>query len=74
MKQLLGVCILFVAVSLAFAGGNDPNDPTTWKPVRIRGNQKAPEFADIETWLNSKPLTMDELKGKVVVVHFMAFG
>ena len=34
----------------------------------------APEFAGIEEWINSKPLTMAELKGKVVVVHFFAFA
>lgn len=30
----------------------------------------APEFAGIERWLNSEPLTMRELRGKVVLVDF----
>lgn len=34
----------------------------------------APEFVDVETWLNSPPLTLAELRGQVVVVHFFAFG
>jgi hypothetical protein len=34
----------------------------------------APEFKDVTTWVNSKPLKLSELKGKVVVVHFFAFG
>jgi peroxiredoxin len=34
----------------------------------------APEFAGIEEWINSEPLKMADLKGKVVVVHFFAFG
>jgi len=34
---------------------------------------RAPEFK-VDTWLNSQPLTMAELKGKVTVVHFYAFG
>jgi peroxiredoxin/Spy/CpxP family protein refolding chaperone len=34
----------------------------------------APEFTGIEAWLNSEPLTMQSLRGKVVVVHFFAFG
>jgi peroxiredoxin/Spy/CpxP family protein refolding chaperone len=34
----------------------------------------APEFASIEAWVNSDPLTMKSLRGKVVVVHFFAFG
>jgi peroxiredoxin len=28
----------------------------------------------IEEWLNSEPLSMESLRGKVVVVHFFAFG
>ncbi len=34
---------------------------------------KAPEF-EVETWLNSSPLKMSDLKGKVTVIHFYAFG
>lgn len=34
----------------------------------------APEFAAIEEWINSQPLTMESLRGQVVVVHFFAFG
>lgn len=74
MKRTFALFLLIATVSLLDAGGNDPKDPASWTPVRIRGKQKAPEFADIETWINSEPLTMAQLKGKVVVVHFMAFG
>ncbi len=36
---------------------------------------KAPELVDSGEWLNSeKPLTLDALAGKVVVLHFYAFG
>ena len=34
----------------------------------------APEFDDTNVWLNSEPVTMESLRGKVVVVHFFAFG
>ncbi len=34
---------------------------------------KAPEL-EVETWLNSSPLKMSDLKGKVTVIHFYAFG
>ena len=34
---------------------------------------KAPEF-EVDTWLNSPPVKLSELKGKVTVVHFYAFG
>jgi len=35
---------------------------------------KAPELVDSGEWLNSEPLTMHGLAGKVVVLHFYAFG
>jgi hypothetical protein len=63
-----------LAVPAAFPQAGAKDDPSTWTPVKIKGDQPAPEFKDITAWVNSKPLTMKGLKGKVVVVHFMAFG
>jgi thiol-disulfide isomerase/thioredoxin len=34
----------------------------------------APEFAKSTSWLQSEPLTMASLRGRVVVVHFWTFG
>jgi len=34
----------------------------------------APEFTEIEAWVNSDPVTIESLRGKVVIVHFFAFG
>jgi peroxiredoxin len=34
----------------------------------------APEFIGNEEWINSQPLKLADLRGKVVVVHFFAFG
>jgi peroxiredoxin len=39
-----------------------------------RAEFKAPELIDSGEWLNSKPLSMRELEGRVVVLHFYAFG
>lgn len=33
----------------------------------------APELMPVEHWLNSKPLQLKELRGKVVLIHFYAF-
>lgn len=33
----------------------------------------APEFVPVSNWVNSNPLTLKELRGKVVLVHFYAF-
>jgi peroxiredoxin len=34
----------------------------------------APELRDVTAWINSEPLTLAQLRGRVVVVHFWAFG
>lgn len=34
----------------------------------------APEFTGLDGWINSKPLTMKELKGKVVLVDFWTYS
>lgn len=34
----------------------------------------APEFAGISSWLNSDPLTMEQLRGKVVLVDFWTYS
>lgn len=45
-------------------------------PVRIAAanQQVAPDFAGINTWFNSKPLSMADLRGKVVLVDFWTYG
>lgn len=35
---------------------------------------KAPEFAGLTNWINSEPLTMSQLKGKVVLVDFWTYS
>jgi hypothetical protein len=34
----------------------------------------APELQGIDAWINTKPTSLEALKGKVVVLHFWAFG
>lgn len=34
----------------------------------------APDFAGISAWINSKPLTMEELRGKIVLVDFWTYS
>lgn len=74
MSRLAGLIMLILAIPALASGGDDPKDPKNWTPVKIPGKQKALEFEDIAEWVNSPALTLKELKGKVVVVHFMAFG
>jgi hypothetical protein len=42
------------------------------QPVAMR--MPAPELQGIDEWINSKPLSLSDLKGKVVVLHFWTFG
>jgi hypothetical protein len=35
---------------------------------------KAPELREVSDWINTKPLTLAELQGKVVVLNFWTFG
>jgi hypothetical protein len=70
----LVLAVVGLAVLKVSADGKDKDETTTSTPVKIEGDQAAPEFEDIRAWVNTKPLTMKGLKDKVVVVHFMAFG
>jgi thiol-disulfide isomerase/thioredoxin len=37
-------------------------------------SKQAPEFTGVQSWLNSEPLTMEELQGKVVLVDFWTYS
>jgi len=39
----------------------------------VTSGQPAPDIAG-ENWLNSKPLTIGDLKGRVVMVEFWTYG
>lgn len=47
-----------------------PFDLSRVKPFMFR----APELRGEQTWINSQPLTLAGLRGRVVVVHFWTFG
>lgn len=43
-------------------------------PTALAEGPAAPELRGITDWINSEPLTLAELRGKVVLVHFWTFG
>lgn len=59
-------------------GNNDKSDAQEGKPTNmldmpLSKYPPAPEFTGITKWLNSKPLTMRELRGKVVLIDFWTY-
>ena len=61
----LGVKILILLVALLIISAFFLN----------RGEKRmAPEFQGIEAWINSSPLTMESLRGKVVLVDFWTYS
>jgi thiol-disulfide isomerase/thioredoxin len=44
-----------------------------WPTGSLSGGAKAPEFQAIANWINSRPLTMEELQGRVVLIDFWTY-
>ncbi len=44
-----------------------------WPTSSLSGGAKAPEFQGIANWINSRPLTMEELRGRVVLIDFWTY-
>jgi thiol-disulfide isomerase/thioredoxin len=75
LKIVTTVTVLAAAVAtsaLAIAS-LVPNPATDTFANRATSNQPAPEFIGIDHWLNSDPLTMQQLRGKVVLVDFWTY-
>lgn len=53
--------------------GAGPSSQST-APVALADLGPAPELAGITAWINSSPLTLASLRGKVVLVHFWTFA
>ena len=61
--------VLLVVVGLAVACGAAS---ARSEPGGGVGN-RAPEFQGIANWINSEPLTMEDLRGKVVLIDFRTY-
>lgn len=48
--------------------------PTIMQTIPLQNYGPAPEFTGITHWLNGNPLTMAELKGKVVLIDFWTYS
>ncbi|GAA4335733.1 thioredoxin family protein [Variovorax defluvii] len=58
------------AASVAVLGFATPGTGGELPAGEIR---QAPDFQNIDTWINSPPLKLDELRGKVVLVEFWTY-
>ncbi len=72
MKRLLGIGLVAALATLLVLHMNDPADVHGDQPAVLK--VAAPEFDDLDPWINSKPLSIKGLRGQVVVVHFWTFG
>jgi cytochrome c biogenesis protein CcdA/thiol-disulfide isomerase/thioredoxin len=84
IRKAMGVVILLAVAFIA--SGIDPqslfaNDDAPVRTASVNGLEnglpkpyRAPEFAGLTQWINSKPLTMAGLKGKVVLVDFWTYS
>jgi thiol-disulfide isomerase/thioredoxin len=72
--------LLAVSTSLigfALTGAAIPglcNEATPPVKMAAVSQASAPDFAGINNWFNSKPLSMADLRGKVVLVNFWTYG
>jgi len=83
IRKMLGVIIITAVLSLML-GNNVPsvnigsnNNLSLAGDKLIDGLAKhytAPDFADISAWFNSDPLSINQLRGKVVLVDFWAYS
>lgn len=68
--RIAAAAVLFVAVAI-FAAMSAMHEPALAAPTNR--TLVAPEFTGIDKWLNSDPLTMQQLRGKVVLVDFWTY-
>lgn len=81
LRKILGVIIILSTLYLIYTDGVFPSfaKPQTTKSTQnslIKGiyPYPAPELVGISDWINSKPLELKDLKGKVVLVDFWTYS
>ena len=78
-RRVPAVMVLALAVALLAAGcagaanSADASEANSGAAKRVEG-PLAPELAGIDGWLNSEPLKIVDLKGKVVLVDFWTYS
>jgi len=74
---ILAIVVVLVISSILFLETQKTKPDTTivnGDNMTKNNTNLAPEFQGIKTWLNSEPLTMNKLRGKVVLVDFWTYS
>lgn len=81
LRQLLGFIIILSVIYMIFSpeiGTSRVNTNPTTKPTAIINGlahpYPAPQLEGLDEWINSSPLTWNDLKGKVVLVDFWTYS
>jgi thiol-disulfide isomerase/thioredoxin len=69
----IAAIIAGLAATVAYAAFASADDPTAEPVAAVHTGSSAPDFTGINTWLNSPPLDLKQLQGKVVLVEFWTF-
>jgi thiol-disulfide isomerase/thioredoxin len=70
--KMLAVVAAFGAAAAAISTATATS--TSALPEAAKSGSAAPDFAGISNWLNSDPLTVQKLRGKVVLVDFWTYS
>lgn len=84
VRKIFGIIILLAVVFIASGGAanllllSNSEEQVTTEATGLKDAlpepYSAPEFRNVTAWLNSDPLTMAELRGKVVLIDFWTYS
>ena len=76
IRSKVGATVLATACLLGLALASHAEDEKTAQaqPTLVDAQRAAPNFVGISNWLNSGPLSIADLRGKVVLVDFWTYG
>lgn len=77
MGVLMLASVVFIASGAMLPSFGEPEKISVRNTALVKPLDQpypAPDFAEIEQWFNTEPLTMAQLKGKVVLVDFWTYS